>query len=392
MHQGTRRVIFALFATTFLVGAPLIVFYTAGYRVNFTTWRVQQTGVIALSSLPKGATVTINGATLNAKTPYVVQRLSPGKYTIALQKYGYKPWSQIVTVGSGETTYATATLFADATPELLRNQPAIAVSGEDGGRFIDLLLANETGKQTIERYDTVTGLSRTFVTLNDQYNTMTRNVTGSALTLTNETEKIGVDASTGAILTTETLTTVTDALAGYEFFDNGTQTEFRTNESHTLIALLPPSTYNVNFSNSSLVVFSDTRDRSYLFHRATNSVTQMNISAKQIAASPTDPLLATSDGNEIDLYNINTGEVTLITRQSEPIIALAWHTDKRTLLCATATHIFGIEQENYTSRDATTLIDGATIVDMWPDTTGKHITFYGTIGAITGIWSLALTQ
>ena len=384
--------IFALFATTFFVGAPLIVFYTAGYRVNFTTWRVQQTGVIALSSLPKGATVSMNGAALNAKTPYVIQRLSPGKYTLDLQKDGYKPWNQIVTVGSGETTYATATLFADTTPELLWNQPAIAVSGEASGRFIDLLVEDENGDQTIERYDTVTNLSRTLATLDAKYTTMTRNVNGSALILTNATEKIGIDASTGTALTTEELTVATNALAGYEFFDNGSQTEFRTSDSHTLIALLPPSTYTVDFSNASLAVFSDTRDRSYLFHRATNTVTQMNISAKRIAASSTEPLLATSDGNEIDLYNITTGEVTLITRQSEPILSLAWHTDQRTLLCATATHIFGIEQENYTSRDATTLVDDATITDMWPDTTGKHITFYGTIGDTTGIWSLALTQ
>jgi len=392
MHQGARRVIFALFATTFFVGAPLIVFYTAGYRVNLTTWRVQQTGVIALSSLPKGANVSMNGETLDTKTPYVIQRLSPGKYTLSLQKDGYKPWSQIVTVGSGETTYANATLFADAMPELLRNQPAIAVSGEVSGRFIDLLVEDETGNQTIERYDTVTNLSRTFAALDNQYVTITRTVNGSTLILTNGAAKIGLDASTGAVLTAEALTAATDALSGYEFFDNGSQTEFRTSDSRTLIALLPPSTYTVNFSNPALVVFSDTRDRSYLFHRATNSVTQMNISAKRIAASPTEPLLATSDGNEIDLYNITTGEVTLITRQSEPILSLAWHTDQRTLLCATATHIFGIEQENYTSRDATTLIEDATVIDMWPDTTGKHITFYGTIGNTTGIWSLALTQ
>lgn len=384
--------IFVLFATTFFVGAPLIVFYTAGYRVNFTTWRVQQTGVIALSSLPKGATVSMNGTTLNTKTPYVIQRLSPGKYTLDLQKDGYKPWSQIVTVGSGETTYATATLFADTTPELLWNQPAIAVSGEASGRFIDLLVENEIGEQTIKRYDTVTNLSRTFAPLEAKYITMTRNISGSVLILTNATEKVGIDASTGAILTAEALAIATNPLSGYEFFDNGSQTEFRRIADRTLIALLPPSTYTVNFSNDSLTVFSDTRDRSYLFHRTNNSVTQMNISAKHIAASPTEPLLATSDGNEIDLYNITTGEVTLITRQSEPILSLAWHTDQRTLLCATANHIFGIEQESYTSRDATTLIEDATITNMWPDTTGKHITFYGTLGATTGIWSLALTQ
>lgn len=384
--------IFALFATTFFVGAPFIVFYTAGYRVNLTTWRVQQTGVIALSSLPKGATVSMNGAALNTKTPYVIQRLSPGKYTIDLQKEGYKPWSQIVTVGSGETTYATATLFADTTAELLWNQTAIAVSGEASGRFIDLLVENKAGYQTIERYDTVTNLSRTFATLEAKYLTMTRNVSGSVLILTNATEKIGIDSSNGAILTAEALDLATDALLGYEFFDNGSQTELRKIDDRTLIALLPPSTYTVNFSNAELAVFSDTRNRSYLFHRATSSVTQMNISAKHIAASPTEPLLATSDGNEIDLYNITTGEVTLIARQSEPILSLAWHTDQRTLLCATSTHIFGIEQEKYTARDATTLVDNATITNMWPDTTGKHITFYGTIGTTTGIWSLALTQ
>lgn len=334
----------------------------------------------------------MNGKDLGAKTPYVIQRLSPGKYTVKLQKDGYKPWSQIVTVGSGATTYATASLFADAEPELLLNQPAIAVSGEAGGRFIDALIQDESSNQTIERYDTVTGLSRTFATLEGKYTTMVRNITGSALVLTNSTEKIGIDTSTGAVLTDEALTEATNALPGYEFFDNGSQTEFRQSSNRTLIALLPPSTYTVTFANQDFAVFSDTRNRSYLFNRNANTVAQMNIFGKRVATSPTEPILATSDGNEIDLYNTTTGEVTLITRQSEPILALAWHTDQRTLLCATATRIFAIEQENYTSRDATTLVDNATIVDMWPDTTGKHSIFYGTISGITGIWSLALTQ
>lgn len=398
MHYRVRKLIFLLFFSIFLVGAPLLVLYTAGYRLNFTNLRVQQTGVIALSSTPRGATAFLNGADTGAKTPYVIQRLSPGSYAIGLAKDGYRPWEQRVDVRSGETTYITATLFADTQPELLEEATAVDVIGDRSGRFIDLLLPlDETaGTQSVLRYDTVTNVSRTLATFDRSatttYETLWLNANESVLVLENETETIGINVATGEILEDDALDTATDPLPGYTFTDNGTNTEFRTSDTNILITLLPPGTYSVTFVDDTRAMFVDARDRTYLYTSATGTVSQIAFPSALVDENSDETLFVGSDGNEIDVLDPASGSVTLLTRQSESIIGLSWHTDNQSVLCATASGIFAVARENHETREITTLVEDAAIVGMWPDTTGKHLTFFGTVNGKTGIWSLALTQ
>ena len=100
MHRKIRSVLFLIFVSIFIIGAPVIVLYTAGYRLNPTTWKVQHTGVIAISTLPRNATVSVNGALVSDRTPFVDQRLMPGEYDVLISKTGYQSWQQRVTVES----------------------------------------------------------------------------------------------------------------------------------------------------------------------------------------------------------------------------------------------------------------------------------------------------
>jgi len=398
MHYRVRNVIFFLFFSFFLVGAPLTVLYTAGYRLNFTTLRVQQTGVIALSSTPRGATIAVNGVPVDTKTPYVIQRLSPGTYTVSLNKSGYRSWEQRVDVSSGETTYITATLFADALPELLLNVAAVDATGDSTGRFIDILLPlnAETQTQQILRYDTVTHISRTLAEIESDpassYHTIQLHGDESTLVIAHETKRVGIDVATGAILDTETLHTNMNPLPGYSFTDNGTHTEFRDTTTNTLITLLPPGTYSVTFTDDQYTMFMDNRGRTYLFTPSSGTVSQIAFPTTFVDENTDESLFVGSDGNEIDIFNPATGSTTLLTRQSESIIGLNWHADNQSVLCATSQRIFAVAREKHETREITVLVDQATILGMWPDTTGKHLTFFGEINGISGIWSLALTQ
>jgi hypothetical protein len=398
MHYRVRKIIFLVFFSVFLVGAPLIVLYTAGYRLNLTTFRVQQTGVIALSSTPKGATVLLNGVDTGAKTPYVIQRLSPGSYTISLVKDGYRSWEQRVDVFSGETTYITATLFADTLPELRLETAVVDVVGDGTGRFIDLLLPfdQETETQSLLRYDTVTHISRTLATLDrtesTAYSSVQLNADESMLVLTQNDEKIGIAASTGEVVRGAELELAANPLPGYTFTDNGTNTEFREATNNTLVALLPPGSYTVTFSDDERAMFVDSRGRTYLFIPSTGTVSQIAFPTTLIDKNSDDSLFVGSDGNEIDIFNPSTGSTTLLTRQSETIIGLNWHTDDQSVLCATPKSIFAVAREKHETRETTMLVSQATILGMWPDTTGKHLTFFGTVDGMSGIWSLALTQ
>ncbi len=395
MHYRVRNVIFVLFFFIFLVGAPLTVLYTAGYRLNFTTFRIQQTGVIALSSTPRGATVLVNGIDTGAKTPYVIQRLSPGSYTVQLSKDGYRSWEQRVDVSSGATTYITATLFADAFPKLLFETAAVDAVGDKSGRFINLLLPydEQTATQSVLRYDTVTHASRTVTTLDSAettpYSSLKLNTDESALVLDNA---IGIDIATGTRLDANAFARANNPLPNYTFTDNGTNTEFREVTTNTLVALLPPGSYTVTFTDDQRTMFVDSRGRTYLFIHSTNTVTQITFPSILVDENGDESLFVGSDGNEIDVFDPTTGSTTLLTRQSEPIISLNWHTDNQTVLCATPKSIFAVAREKHETRETTVLVNDAVILDMWPDTTGKNLTFYGTVDGVAGIWSLALTQ
>ncbi len=396
MHRRVRNGIFFVFLTIFVIGAPMIVLYTAGYRLNLTTFRVQRTGVIAITTLPRGASVTMNNALIAEKTPYVAQRLTPDDYDVLLQKTGYRSWNQHVHVGSGSTTYITALLFSDAKPTLLLEENALSVVGDRSGRFVYLLV--ESGRvHEVWRYDTVTRLQRklsddvgdaiTHIELNNDQSTL-------LLTVDDELphDTMAINTETGTLLNKDEVVDAMNALPEYSFIDNGSNVEMRLTSTDALVTLLSSSTYTVAFRNSTIAILKDTRDRAYLVNLKTQFVTQIDLATALLSESPTDNLLAASDGNEIDIYNPQTGERIFIARQSEPILALAWHSSDRALFFATASKIIAIEREKYETRTTTTLVEGASIVNMWPDTTGKSLTFFGTVDGITGIWKVALTQ
>jgi len=395
MHRRVRNGIFFVFLTFFVVGAPGIVLYTAGYRLNFTTWRVQRTGVIAITTLPRGASVHMNGEQLAEKTPYVAQRLTPGAYNVSLEKSGYHSWNQHVDVGSGSTTYITALLFSDTTPELLLEENAISVVADRSGRFIYLLIEANHARQ-VWRYDTVTRLQRKIadnvggiiaqIALNADESTIILTATDP------EVPPTAINADTGTFLSPADVESAMNALPEFSFFDNGSNVEMRRADTDTLITLLPPSTYSVVFRNARIAIITDTRERAYLITLATQSVTQVDLATMHISESTADNLLATSDGNEISVYNPQTGEHTFIARQSEPILSLAWHSSDRALIFSTASSITAIERDKYETRETTELVHATSIISVWPDTTGKSLTFFGTVNTITGIWKVALTQ
>lgn len=401
MHKRIRNGIFLVFLTIFVIGAPVIVFYTAGYRINLNTWRVQRTGVIAITTLPRGANVTIDNELVADKTPYVVQRLTPGDYGVLLQKSGYKPWSQRVTVNSGETTYITALLFSEIKPELLLEESAISVVGDKAGRFIYLLVTDskvEGSAESIWRYDTITRLQKKLTgNVGNTIVTIALNSDESTLilhsnTLQNPEETIGIDADTGETLSATGLSAALNAIPEYSLFDNGSNVEMRLISTNALVALLPSSTYTTIFRENNVAILTDSRNRAYLLNLSTQTVSQIDLPTALLSGSSTEHLLAASDGNEIDIYNPQSNERTFIARQSDPILALAWHSSEQALFFATASKILVIERNKEETHETTTIVDNANIVNMWPDTNGKNLTFFGTVNGITGIWKVALTQ
>ena len=129
MKKRTRRTLFIVFLGAFLVTAPLVVLYTAGYRYNFGTGRVVQTGVLSVSSIPKGAEILLDGTDEGVATPSLLKNVFPGDHELSAVKDGYSSWKKTLPVESKKTTFADdIVLFFNAPASIIRNTDLRAVS------------------------------------------------------------------------------------------------------------------------------------------------------------------------------------------------------------------------------------------------------------------------
>lgn len=122
MSIGKRYAILAALAIIFVITAPIVVLYTAGYRYNFSKNKVEKTGILMLASEPKDAQVFINGKNVEDKTPARIKNMMPGDYAIKMEKDGYYPWEKVLTIKSKLTTFAeNVALFKKTLPMQIIN-------------------------------------------------------------------------------------------------------------------------------------------------------------------------------------------------------------------------------------------------------------------------------
>jgi PKD repeat protein len=80
-----------------------------------TTAPPQQNGSVAVTSVPNGASVTLDG-TYKGTTPVIIPDVLPGNHEISLTYPGYAPWNQQISVGSAQTTAINANLVMSTEP------------------------------------------------------------------------------------------------------------------------------------------------------------------------------------------------------------------------------------------------------------------------------------
>ena len=118
MTLGTRRIVYSLFITAFIILAPLIILYTKGYRYNPKHQRLDSTGTLVVSSIPKGAAIILNGQSSKFTTPKTLQAVKPDVYSIKLSKNGYHDWEKHLPIRAGEALFiSNIHLWRDDTPK-----------------------------------------------------------------------------------------------------------------------------------------------------------------------------------------------------------------------------------------------------------------------------------
>lgn len=151
---ASRRIIMAGWIFLFFLITPLVIFYTAGYRYDFASGQIKETGVLSIDVLPRDTKVFLNGVEIKKRQPIRLANRAPGTYHLRLEKNGYKPWEKDIAIESKKTTYLKQiTLIREASPspfildDSFVNASAISLSNR--GKY---LLAAKTTQSVTEIY------------------------------------------------------------------------------------------------------------------------------------------------------------------------------------------------------------------------------------------------
>ncbi len=93
-----------LTAVVFVLLSLYLVLYATGYRLDFTTWKIEKTGVLAVTTKPTGATITLDGKEYGKSTPFTLRNLAAGKYRLRVELKDYRPYERDVEIFSNQAT------------------------------------------------------------------------------------------------------------------------------------------------------------------------------------------------------------------------------------------------------------------------------------------------
>lgn len=131
-----RRIFLWVFIASFVVIAPAVVFYTAGYRWNPKKGAVERNGTLIVDTTPAGARIALNGEVTEKDTPFTFKNLAPGTYEILLELEGYYPWSKTLDIRPELVTFANnIELWRRSDPERLVSGAFANFSASKNSRY-----------------------------------------------------------------------------------------------------------------------------------------------------------------------------------------------------------------------------------------------------------------
>jgi hypothetical protein len=134
-----------IFALIFLISAPILIFYTSGYRFNPNKVTIERNGTLIVDSVPRGATVFLNDQDIRDATAATLQNLAPGPYKIRVTRNAYLPWEKTLDVRAEQVTFANSIhLWFSAPATLMRQGLYSRITASADGDTIAALDASST--------------------------------------------------------------------------------------------------------------------------------------------------------------------------------------------------------------------------------------------------------
>ena len=427
MNRIWRTVLFAVFAAGFLISAPLVVLYTAGYRYQLGSMRVVKAGVLSLTSIPKGASVTIDSVLNNKQTPAVIDNLFPGDVKILVEKSGYSSWEKTLPIVSGESTFVpSAILFLNGTPtQSVDPTNIIAATPFDDATFAYLASSSTTNElfvhdggflqdrsllklpshpkstytlswspdgqyllldefSTKHSYTLIRSLDATTIALPTGTIAEMHFDVGSSHTILyhvgTEIRAFGIDAD--ATFPKKLL--VDDAehkdgrLVAVQSADQSIVSYVDDANVASIIAYLPLGTYKFVPAPSPLLMLEETTRHHIILLDPTNQQPLLlNEEATLFQWSANQDRLAFSNSFDTKIFSRSSEQTDTITRFSDPLTTLAWYPLGDELVFSQDTHTYALELDRRDNRNIVDLIPDFTVQTLWISKDGSSLNFLG---------------
>lgn len=431
-----RKIYFLIIVVLFLVSAPLVTLYTAGYRYQWKKQRLERVGFLEVSTIPEKAQVFLDGERV-ATAPYVNNSMLPGEYEVSVEKSGYHSWRKKISVRSGLSTLLRNTvLWKSGEPELLAELPAEASFGK-AGNWVSWV---ETDSQKQNTWVGIPGELNKNLICSFRVGTpieMAWNETGTAVIFWQKTDDT-VEACAGgpslAPITFHQLfpklravhwapfaashVLIESSEGGFTFElerlvrtrVNSTSDPFtirgsrlytlsgnrlaarNINETASAIERTVPSDKSkfLDVDERYLVLLDPERQRLSFYDPKTLEPLQM-ASATWFAPEPKSKparYLAANDF-ELSIIQIEKPSIQLITRFSKPIGPAIWHPFAGHVLVFVGGELkaltIGADQDQ-----SLTLATFESVGDLWIDQEAEALMVLGTRAGTTGLWKLGL--
>lgn len=126
-----RRILPWIYAVIFFITAPLLIFYTSGYRYNFKKSAVERNGTLIVDSLPHSASVFIDGRDSGERTPVTLQQMTPGWHNVRVVKTGYTSWQQDVLIRAERVTFTDRVrIWKQGSPNLISSGSYVRLASD----------------------------------------------------------------------------------------------------------------------------------------------------------------------------------------------------------------------------------------------------------------------
>lgn len=136
-----------LFIALFFLITPIIILYSAGYRLDLRNGLLRETGSLSIDILPKNASVYLDGLNLDQTMPVRLNNITPHKYTLKITAAGYYDWEKQIEINKNQTTYIKEfVLLKKAKPSLITKDNAGQLALSNSGRYLAYTISrtNET--------------------------------------------------------------------------------------------------------------------------------------------------------------------------------------------------------------------------------------------------------